>query len=168
MQAVARRDPAELARLYQAKRSGSQPECVSPYGVHDLPGNVDEVVASENVSSGWRGKYESVTTGGPWYKGVRNQCRPKIYSHDEGFYYYYLGFRCCAEADGAVTDPRTPKQVQAGLPFSRVERLARFGVADMKAKLQLVADGRCVCAAEDVLCKTMCGTLLGPDAPDAP
>ena len=50
------------------------------------------------------GKFDSVHTGGPWYKGVRNQCRPKVYTHDEGFYYYFLSFRCCAEADGKATD----------------------------------------------------------------
>jgi formylglycine-generating enzyme len=168
MPAVARRDPSELARLWQGKRSGSQPECVSAYGVHDLPGNADEVVASENFGSTWRGKYESVTTGGPWYKGVRNQCRPKIYTHDEGFYHYYLGFRCCAEADGASTDPRTPKQLRSNTAFARVERLARFSLDEMKEKLRLAAEGRCTCTERDVLCKTMCGTLLGPNATDAP
>jgi hypothetical protein len=53
-----------------------------------------------------------VTTGGPWLEGVRNQCRPKIYTHNEGFSYYYLSFRCCAEPDGKPTDPRAPKQIQ--------------------------------------------------------
>ena len=42
---------------------------------------------------------------------MRNQCRPKIYQHNEGFAYYYLSFRCCAEADGKPTDPRSPKQI---------------------------------------------------------
>jgi hypothetical protein len=167
MRKVARRDPAELARLWQGKRSGSQPACVSDFGVYDLPGNADEVVASENFGSTWRGKYDSVTTGGPWYRGVRNQCRPKIYTHDEGFYYYYLSFRCCAEPDGAPTDPRTPKQMKAGTPFGTIERLARFGVSEMREKLKLIAQGRCTCAERDTLCKTMCGTLLGDNAVDA-
>jgi sulfatase modifying factor 1 len=167
MRKVARRDPAELARLWQGKRSGSQPECVSDFGVHDLPGNADEVVASENFGGTWRGKFDSVTTGGPWYRGVRNQCRPKIYTHDEGFYYYYLGFRCCAEPDGIPTDPRTPKQLEAGTPFGKIERLARFGVSEMREKLQLTAHGACTCAKQDTLCKTMCGTLLGENAVDA-
>lgn len=56
-------------------------------------------------------KYDNVTTGGPWRYGVRNQCRPKIHTHNEGFAYYYLSFRCCAEADGKPTDPRSPKQI---------------------------------------------------------
>jgi hypothetical protein len=168
MNKVAKRDPSELARLWQGVPSGSQSRCVSDYGVHDLPGNNDEVAASETTSSGYRGKFDSVTTGGPWYKGVRNQCRPKIYTHDEGFYYYYLGFRCCAEPDGKATDPRTPKQVKRDWDFDRVERLARFSVEDMQKKLELKAKGECRCGADDVLCKTMCGTLLGPEAKDAP
>jgi hypothetical protein len=167
MEKVARRDAGELARLWQGVRSGSQPECVSAFGVHDLPGNADEVAASENVSNGWRGKYASVTTGGPWYLGVRNQCRPKIYTHDEGFYYYYLSFRCCAEADGRETEPRTPKQIQAAVAFDAVERLARFDTAAMREKLELKASGKCSCPERDSLCKTMCGSLLGPGASDA-
>ncbi len=167
MTKVARRDPGELARLWQGKKSGSQPACVSDFGVADLPGNADEVVASENFTSTWRGKFDSVTTGGPWYRGVRNQCRPKIYTHDEGFYYYYLGFRCCSESDGRATEPRTPKQVNAGISFAYVERLARFDVKAMRKKLELQAAHACSCSERDTLCKTMCGTLLGPGAVDA-
>lgn len=167
MKLVARRDAGELARLWQGKPSGSQPGCVSDFGVFDLPGNADEVAASENMTATWRGKYDSVTTGGPWYRGVRNQCRPKIYTHSEGFYYYYLGFRCCSEADGKPSDPRTPKQIARGMSFGEVERLARFSVDEMREKLQLKAEGRCACGERDVLCKTMCGTLLGPGARDA-
>jgi sulfatase modifying factor 1 len=98
---------AELERLWQGLPSGSQPKCVSDYGVYDMPGNADELASSENKDS----KFDNVTTGGPWRYGVRNQCRPKIYTHNEGFAYYYLSFRCCAEPDGAPTDPRSPKQI---------------------------------------------------------
>ncbi len=51
-------------------------------------------------------------SGNPWLEGVRNQCRPKIYTHNEGFSYYYLSFRCCSEPDGKPTDPRSPKQIK--------------------------------------------------------
>lgn len=166
MKKVARRDPRELARLWQGVPSGTQPECVSDFGVADLPGNTDEVVASENFSKTWRGRYDSVHTGGPWYVGVRNQCRPKIYSHGEGFYYYFLSFRCCSEPDGAATDPRTPKQIARGRSFGFVERMASFGVAEMQEKLRLKRAGRCDCPDAAILCKTMCGSLLGPSATD--
>src|SRR5690606_13970407 len=106
MKKVAARDTEELRRLYKAKPRG-ETGCKSDFGVYDLPGNADEIAASETFS-GKGAHFDSVTTGGPWYKGVRNQCRPKIYTHDEGFYYYYLSFRCCAEPDGQETDPRTP------------------------------------------------------------
>lgn len=166
MPKVAKRDEAELARLWQGVPSG-QPECVSDFGVYDLPGNADEVVASETFEGGWRSKYESITTGGPWYKGVRNQCRPKIYTHDEGFYYYYLSFRCCAEPDGKPTDPLTPHQKKEGWDMKRVEGLAGVTVAEMKAVLEKKAkDPSCGCEAKDKRCRTLCGTLLGLEARD--
>jgi len=166
MLAVGKRDPKELARLWKGVPNGAQPECISDYGVPDLPGNTDDIASSETYSSDYRGKFDSVTTGGPWYKGTRNQCRPKIYTHDEGFYYYYLGFRCCAEADGKPTDPRTPKQRKDDWKFSRVEGLGRFTVTQMKDKLEQKKTGKCSCKDKDTLCKTMCGTLLGPGAKD--
>jgi hypothetical protein len=168
MKKVAQRDPDELARLWKGVRSGSQPECISDFGVADMPGNADEVVASENyMRSDFRGKFDSIHTGGPWYEGVRNQCRPKVYTHDEGFYYYFLSFRCCAEADGKATDPRTPRQIKEKWKLDKVEHLAGFTLAQMKEKLELKKQGKCTCGAKDVLCKTMCGTLLGPKAKDA-
>jgi len=102
----------ELERLWQGVESGSQPKCVSDYGVWDMPGNADELASSETGEPVSR--FDSVTTGGPWLYGVRNQCRPKIYTHNEGFAYYYLSTRCCAEADGGPTDPRSPKQIKRG------------------------------------------------------
>ncbi|HEU5077462.1 MAG TPA: SUMF1/EgtB/PvdO family nonheme iron enzyme, partial [Polyangiaceae bacterium] len=166
MKKVAQRDPEELARLWKGVPSGSQPECISDYGVADLPGNTDEVVSSETHEAGWRGKYDSVHTGGPWYKGVRNQCRPKIYTHDEGFYYYFLGFRCCAEPDGATTDPLTAKQRKADWKMERVERVAGTTVAEAKEAIAKKKQGKCECNAKDIKCKTLCGTLLGPSAKD--
>ena len=165
MKKVAKRDPDELARLWKGVRSGSQPDCISAYGVADMPGNTDEVVASEQVK-GSRAKFDSVHTGGPWYKGVRNQCRPKIYTHNEDFDYYFLSFRCCAEPDGKSTDPRTPRQAREGWRFERVEKSAQFTVVQMRDKLEQKKANNCACAAHDILCKTMCGTLLGPGAVD--
>lgn len=168
MKKVAQRDPTELARLWKGVPSGSQPNCISDYGVADMPGNTDEVVASEHhTQHDFRGKYDSVHTGGPWYEGVRNQCRPKVYTHDEGFYYYFLSFRCCAEADGKPTDPRTPKQIKENWSIEKVEKLAGWTLAQVKEKLELKKQGKCSCDPKDVSCKTLCGTLLGPNAKDA-
>jgi hypothetical protein len=116
MYAFASKDDAvrgpELERLWQGRASGSEVDgaCVSDYGVWDMPGNADELASSETPEP--TSEYDNVTTGGPWLYGVRNQCRPKIYTHNEGFAYYYLSTRCCAEADGQPTDPRSPKQIK--------------------------------------------------------
>jgi formylglycine-generating enzyme len=114
--AFASRNPSvyepEIERLWQGVESGSQSRCVSDYGVWDMAGNADELASSEMPPP--TSRYDNVTTGGPWLYGVRNQCRPKIYTHNEGFSYYYLSTRCCAEADGKPTDPRSPKQIARG------------------------------------------------------
>ena len=40
--------PAEIARLDQRDPSGTRESCVSPYGVYDMTGNVDEWVYNEH------------------------------------------------------------------------------------------------------------------------
>lgn len=84
----------ELARLDQREPSGSRPACVSPYGVHDMVGNVDEWVV--NVSQFGK-PFVSGLKGGYWGP-VRTRCRPMTTAHDENFRYYQIGFRCCGDA----------------------------------------------------------------------
>ncbi|MCL2450187.1 MAG: formylglycine-generating enzyme family protein [Polyangiaceae bacterium] len=83
----------ELARLDQREPSGSRASCVSPYGVHDMTGNVDEWVV--NVSQGGK-PFASGLKGGYWGP-VRTRCRPMTTAHDETFRYYQIGFRCCGD-----------------------------------------------------------------------
>jgi hypothetical protein len=85
---------AELARLDQREPSGSRASCVSPYGVHDMVGNVDEWVV--NVSQFGK-PFQSGLKGGYWGP-VRTRCRPMTTAHDETFRYYQIGFRCCGDA----------------------------------------------------------------------
>jgi sulfatase modifying factor 1 len=87
----------ELARLDQRETSGSRTACVSPYGVHDMVGNVDEWVV--NVSQAGK-PHMSGLKGGYWGP-VRTRCRPMTTAHDETFRYYQIGFRCCGEAQSA-------------------------------------------------------------------
>lgn len=82
----------EAQRLDQRAPSGKYQSCVSPYGVHDLTGNVDEWVVNESGTP-----YKSGSKGGYWGP-VRNACRPMTTSHYEQFAFYQLGFRCCADA----------------------------------------------------------------------
>jgi sulfatase modifying factor 1 len=81
----------ELARLDQREPSGARASCVSPYGVHDMTGNVDEWVV--NVSQ-FGQPYVSGLKGGYWGP-VRTRCRPMTTGHEQTFRYYETGFRCC-------------------------------------------------------------------------
>jgi hypothetical protein len=93
----------ELSRLDESVPSGSMPGCRSGFGVFDMTGNVDEWVVSDDSpreKSKWAG-----LKGGAWGH-VRSQCRPMTYSHEPEFTYYFVGFRCCRDAEGAA--PWTP------------------------------------------------------------
>ncbi|HLM74914.1 MAG TPA: SUMF1/EgtB/PvdO family nonheme iron enzyme [Polyangiaceae bacterium] len=85
---------AELLRLDQSVASGARKGCVSGFGVRDLTGNVDEWVNAEKTykKSKWAG-----LKGGAWGH-VRNACRPMTTSHAPDFTYYFVSFRCCADA----------------------------------------------------------------------
>jgi sulfatase modifying factor 1 len=79
-----------VSRLNQSVDSGSMPGCVSPYGVYDMTGNVDEwVINSSSVP------YKSALMGGHWVRGARNRCRPETLAHNEGSTFYEIGGRCC-------------------------------------------------------------------------
>ncbi len=86
----ARRD-AEVARLDQRDPAGARQACVSPYGVNDMTGNVDEWVVNESGKP-----YKSGLKGGYWGP-VRDRCRPMTTAHNEEFAFYQIGFRCCGE-----------------------------------------------------------------------
>jgi sulfatase modifying factor 1 len=82
---------AEVARLWQGENSGSRDSCVSPYGVFDMTGNVDEWVVNEGGMP-----YKSGLKGGYWGP-VRDRCRPMTTAHYEQFAFYQIGFRCCSD-----------------------------------------------------------------------
>ncbi len=82
---------AEVARLWQGEASGSRAACVSPYGVYDMTGNVDEWVINESGHP-----FKSGSKGGYWGP-VRDRCRPMTTVHGEDFQFYQLGFRCCSD-----------------------------------------------------------------------
>ena len=72
--------------------SGSKDKCVSDYGVHDMPGNIDEWVINETGKP-----YVSGLMGGHVF-GVRNASRPMTDAHGPDFKWYESGSRCCADA----------------------------------------------------------------------
>ena len=98
---------AEVARLWQGESSGAREACVSPYGVHDMTGNVDEWVVNESGHP-----YKSGLKGGYWGP-VRDRCRPMTTAHNEDFQFYQIGFRCC---DDAAAQPGAPGKDKAAPP----------------------------------------------------
>jgi formylglycine-generating enzyme len=71
----------------------SLPECVSPFGVFNMVGNVDEWTTRHGAKKGWR----SILRGGWWLIG-RNRCRAATANHSELYSGVQTGFRCCKES----------------------------------------------------------------------
>lgn len=106
----------ELVRLDQSVPSGSMETCKSGFGVYDMSGNVDEWAV--NSSYPREKSLFAGLKGGAWGH-VRSQCRPETYSHDPGFTYYFVGFRCCRDADGVPPETRW-KQDLSAVPAPKV------------------------------------------------
>jgi formylglycine-generating enzyme required for sulfatase activity len=86
----------EVARVDQRDPSGANASCVSPHGVYDMVGNVDEWVVNEHGTMN-KAPYKSGLKGGYWGP-VRNRCRPMTTAHNQWHSGYQVGFRCCADA----------------------------------------------------------------------
>lgn len=134
----------ELDRLWQGEPSGSRAQCRSPFGVHDMTGNVDEWTVNVRSTG-----YPSVLKGGYWGP-VRARCRPATRAHNEDFVAYQQGFRCCAGSDPSVPPPNadvTPAaDVDAGPSITTVLVPDRSAPAAVET-----APGGSVARAEDLL-----------------
>jgi formylglycine-generating enzyme required for sulfatase activity len=98
--------PAEIARLDQRDPSGARDSCVSPFGVYDMTGNVDEWVVNEHGTRKEK-PYASGLKGGYWGP-VRDRCRPMTTEHNEWHTGYQIGFRCCADPTPATSPSDLP------------------------------------------------------------
>jgi len=70
---------------------GTRSRCVSPFGVHDQVGNIDEWVINEGGHP-----YVSGLMGGHVF-GVRSRCRPITIAHAPSFSWYETGARSCKD-----------------------------------------------------------------------
>jgi sulfatase modifying factor 1 len=123
--------PSEIARLDQRDPSGARESCVSPYGVFDMTGNVDEWVYNEQGRENEK-PYFSGLKGGYWGP-VRDRCRPMTTDHGRSHTGYQIGFRCCASLpDTGSTEPRQTASGGAGdVPSSLRPRAG--GVAEVSS-----------------------------------
>ena len=116
----------ELARLDQSVPSGALAKCTSGYGVHDMTGNFDEWTINDEPippEGADTGKWAALK-GGAWGH-VRNACRPHTTSHSPGFSYYFVSFRCCADAKGdpAYEPPKTAFAAPKVIPGDHAPRV---------------------------------------------
>jgi sulfatase modifying factor 1 len=72
---------------------GSFPACVSPFGVRDMVGNVDEWTMRERAAP----PHRAALHGGWWLPG-RNNCFAATLGHAEEYRGPQVGFRCCSAA----------------------------------------------------------------------
>jgi hypothetical protein len=81
----------ESARLWQGEPSGRFPGCVSPFGVYDMMGNVEEWVSAREER-----RFPGALMGGFWSKPWTG-CRGTNDAHEPDFAFYETGFRCCKD-----------------------------------------------------------------------
>jgi sulfatase modifying factor 1 len=75
--------------------ASAHPRCVSPFGVHDMAGNVDEWATVDGLP---RGKREVMK--GSWWLPGRHACRSGQGGHGALYGGTESGARCCADAEG--------------------------------------------------------------------
>jgi len=98
----------ELQKLWQGSKSGTYLACVSPFGIYDMMGNVEEWVGSRKSR-----KFPGALMGGFWAKPWTG-CRGTNDAHEPSFTFYETGFRCCAEpgtlTEASVDEKKTKKK----------------------------------------------------------
>jgi formylglycine-generating enzyme required for sulfatase activity len=89
---------AESKKLWQGTPSGRFVSCMSPFGIFDMQGNVEEWVTSRKTR-----KFPGSLMGGFWAKPWTG-CRGTNDAHEPTFVFYETGFRCCADAGALDRD----------------------------------------------------------------
>ncbi len=100
-----KRDPeacnADLTDIYRADgklrdlrvSADDKPRCVSPFGVHNLTGNLEEWTTIDVSAS----NIPRPAMKGAYWQPSRNHCRAAQTAHDRYYKGTETGFRCCAE-----------------------------------------------------------------------
>ncbi len=69
------------------------PRCTSPFGVHDMSGNIEEWATLDHGIAPQRSSMK-----GAWWLPGKNTCRARTLGHGEVYKGSQVGIRCCAEA----------------------------------------------------------------------
>ncbi|HLK36239.1 MAG TPA: SUMF1/EgtB/PvdO family nonheme iron enzyme [Polyangiaceae bacterium] len=86
--------PGDRRRLLDLRaKAGSHPDCVSPFGLLDMAGNVAEWVSVDGYPAG-----TYVVQKGNWWQPGKHACRDEQAGHDRVYRGLETGFRCCADA----------------------------------------------------------------------
>jgi len=70
------------------------PDCLSPFGVHDMSGNVEEWATLDHGRAPDRS-----TMKGAWWLPGKNNCRAATLGHGETYDGPQVGVRCCKDAE---------------------------------------------------------------------
>jgi hypothetical protein len=92
-----RMDIFKPSGLLHDRRVGAddKPRCVSPFGVHNLSGNLEEWTTIDATAATG---HPRPAMKGAWWQPSRNHCRANQTAHDNFYNGLETGFRCCADA----------------------------------------------------------------------
>ncbi len=76
--------------------TSAYPGCLSPFGVHDMSGNVEEWTTLDHGKAPDRSSMK-----GAWWLPGKNNCRAATLGHGEIYKGPQVGVRCCRDADEA-------------------------------------------------------------------
>ena len=80
--------------------TSAYPRCLSPFGVHDMSGNVEEWATLDHGHAPDRS-----TMKGAWWLPGKNTCRAATLGHGEIYEGPQVGVRCCKDAAQSGTTP---------------------------------------------------------------